>query len=191
MPISLQNAIDDLYRKAVVLKLKTSTQRLQRLADYCIERLDERGLRGAEAEVLLQGAGRRKLWDVGWKGGGGYSLAISLKSILRNLSGTVPNRIDDLMGEAANVQLVSPEIVIGYIMVFDISEDPRRTWVATLSRSLQNLARGSGRDAGRVEAAVIVEVNFLAGSRLLTGEAEVLRMLDFLVAEVRTRNPGL
>jgi hypothetical protein len=190
VPISLQGAIDDLYRKAVVLKLKTSTQRLQRLADYCVERLDERGLRGAEAEVLLQGAGRPKFWDVGWRRGEEYSLAISLKSILRNLSGTVPNRIDDLMGEAANVQLVSPEIVIGYIMVFDTAEDPRRTWVETLSRGLQNLARGSGRDAGRVEAAVIVEVNFLAGARVLTPEAAVLQMLDFLVAEVRARNPG-
>ena len=58
-----------------------------------------------------------------WRYDGKVRLAISLKSILRNIPGTVPNRIDDLMGEVANVQLVSLEIVLGYVMVFNSSED--------------------------------------------------------------------
>ena len=51
---------------------------------------------------------------------------ISLKSIWKNVAGTVPNRLDDLMGEAANVQQMSPEVVTGYIMLFDKSQDYER-----------------------------------------------------------------
>ena len=32
-----------------------------------------------------------------------------MKSTLKNISGTVPNRIDDLIGEAANAQLIPPK----------------------------------------------------------------------------------
>ena len=121
--ISLQDAVDDLYRVAVVEGRTTSTNRLKTLADYCIQELGARGLAGAEAEAMLPGAGRSKQWDVAWQHDGKYRLGISLKSILRNLAGTVPNRIDDLIGETANVQLHSPEIVVGYVMIFNIAED--------------------------------------------------------------------
>ena len=53
-------------------------------------------------------------------------LLVSLKSIWKNASGTVPNRIDDLMGETANVQQMSPEIVTGYILLFDAQADSYR-----------------------------------------------------------------
>ena len=39
--------------------------------------------------------------------------------VLRNFAGTAPNRVDDLTGEMANDQLLSPKIVTGYVMVFD------------------------------------------------------------------------
>ena len=71
----------------------------------------------------MPGVGREKLWDVAWQHTGKYRLGISLKSILRNLGGTVPNRIDDLIGEAANAQLHSPEIVIGYVVVLNRQND--------------------------------------------------------------------
>ena len=66
------------------------------------------------------------MWDIGWPSNGRVRLGISLKSLLRNIAGTVPNRVDDLTGEMANVQLLSPEIVTGYIMVFDITESGLR-----------------------------------------------------------------
>ncbi|MCY3931391.1 MAG: hypothetical protein OXH70_06720 [Acidobacteria bacterium] len=78
---------------------------------------------GVGAEVAVRGFGRVKQWDVAWEHAGKARLGISLKSLLKNIPGTVPNRIDDLIGEVANAQLHSPEIVIGYIMVFDRSQD--------------------------------------------------------------------
>ena len=94
MPITIQDAIDHLYDVAVGKTKVTSTKRLDVLADYCIQELATRGLHGAVADQDLLGGGRTKNWDVAWKYDGKYRLAISLKSILANLGGTVPNRID-------------------------------------------------------------------------------------------------
>jgi hypothetical protein len=41
---------------------------------------------------------------------GKFRLLVSLKSLWKNASGTVPNRIDDLMGEAVNIQQLAPEV---------------------------------------------------------------------------------
>jgi len=41
-------------------------------------------------------------------------------------AGTVPNRLDDHMGEIANVHQLHPEIVVGYIVLFDNVADSRR-----------------------------------------------------------------
>ena len=95
--------------------------------------LKRRGLHGVEKEASIPGTGRQKRSDVAWEYDGKYRLGLSLKSLLRNLGGTVPNRIDDLIGEVANAQLHSPEIVIGYVMIFNVQEDaysPRHqsTW---------------------------------------------------------------
>jgi hypothetical protein len=122
-PVSLQQAIDSFYNIAVVQQKTTSTVRLQQLALYCVQELARRGLIEAEREATVPGGGRPKQWDVAWKYHEKYRLAISLKSILRNLAGTVPNRIDDLMGEVTNIQMYSPEVVVGYLMVFDVSHD--------------------------------------------------------------------
>jgi hypothetical protein len=104
-PVSLQQAIDFFYNIAVVQQKTTSTVRLHQLALYCVQELARRGLIGAEREATVPGGGRPKQWDVAWKYHDKYRLAISLKSILRNLAGTVPNRIDDLMGEVTNIQM--------------------------------------------------------------------------------------
>lgn len=157
------------------------------------------GLAGAEIEREVPGIGREKQWDVAWYHEGKCRLAISLKSILRNVSGTVPNRIDDLIGEVANAQLASPEMVIGYLMVFDVSQDARskrnggRTWSEILEERLQRL---TGRRApvwsfGMIEAYAVIRVDFSEGPKVLTPEPEVHAFFRTLVAEVRKRNPSV
>lgn len=196
--MTLGEAIRQLYRIAVEEAKATSTIRLQGLAQFCAEELARRGLNAAETEVAIPGGGREKQWDVAWKLHEKYRLAISLKSILRNLSGTVPNRIDDLIGEVANAQMYLPEIVIGYLMVFDSSQDAvstryDATWCQVLRQRLTEL---SGRKApswsvGMIEGFAIIEVDFSKSPTILQGETDVLRLFDRLVAEVRRRNPSL
>lgn len=196
MPLTLQDAIDDLYQIAVLRGASQSPKRLEALGRYCVQELELRGLLGAAAEEAIVGAGREKDWDVAWKHAGKHRLAISLKSLLKNLGGAVPNRIDDLMGEAANIQLHSPEIVIGYIMVFDIGADAHSvkhncTWAELLRSRLATL---SGRRApswtiGTVEAALMLEVDFAKSSAVLAGGELVPPFFDLLVDIVRERNP--
>lgn len=196
-PPTLQDAIDDLFRIARTEGKSTSTKRLSVLAEVCAAGLALRGLGGAEWETTIPGGGRAKNWDVAWKWAGKYRLVISLKSILKNLSGTVPNRIDDLMGETTNIQLYSPEVVTGYAMVFDVSEDMVRedgtTWSQTL---LDRLKRLSGRRApywspGTFESFALINVNFALGPIIVDGAGAFEGMLDELVSETIVRNPGI
>jgi hypothetical protein len=125
MSVSLSDAVDDLLGRQT-----QDPGRLHLLAQFCIETFDREGLpgvRGGKAnEVGIRGLGRQKDWDLAYVLAGKPRLLISLKSILKNLAGTVPNRLDDLMGEAANVQQLSPEIVIGYVVIMDENEDSMR-----------------------------------------------------------------
>ena len=141
MPVTLPEAVDDLLGRPT-----QDPGRLNLLARYCIEafaRLGLEGVRGGKAdEVGIRGLGRQKDWDLAYVLAGKPRLLISLKSILRNLAGTVPNRLDDLMGEAANVQQLSPEIVIGYVVIMDESQDsPRRDGKGTWSDHFENNLR--------------------------------------------------
>ena len=195
--ISIQNAIDDLYRIAVTEDKATSTTRLETLADYCVQELARRGLQGVEKEASIPGAGRDKKWDVAWSYDGKYRLGISLKSLLKNLGGTVPNRIDDLIGEVANAQLHSPEIVIGYIMVFNVAEDsfsPKHgaTWSGLFRSRLDSLSgrRAPSWTTGTVEDSVFVEVDFSSGSSILAASQPFNEFFDTLVDEISARNPN-
>ena len=195
--ISIQNAIDALYRTAVTEGKATSTTRLETLADYCVQELARRGLQGVQKEALIPGAGRDKRWDVAWSYDGKYRLGISLKSLLKNLGGTVPNRIDDLIGEVANAQLHSPEIVIGYIMVFNVAEDsysPKHgsTWSDLFRSRLQSLSgrRSPSWTTGTVEDFVLVEVDFSSGSSILAVSQPFNEFFDTLVDEISARNPN-
>jgi hypothetical protein len=197
MPISVQDAIDFLYELAVVRGAAQSPQRLKVLAEYCVQELAERGLVGAGCEQIIPGAGRAKAWDVSWWYDGKPRLVISLKSLLKNLAGTVPNRIDDLMGEAANAQLHSPEIVTGYIMILDVGADVHSkkhgsTWSELLRFRLASL---SGRRApfwtiATVEAFVLAEVDFSQSKVLRSGLEAFGPFFDVLVEQVRLRNPN-
>ena len=193
---TLQEAVNELYRLAVIEGRATSTKRLDALADYCASELADRGLVGAEKEARVPGAGREKLWDVAWQHTGKYRLGISLKSILRNLGGTVPNRIDDLIGETANAQLHSPEIVVGYVVVFNRQNDAvstrhGSTWGALLRERLSAL---SGRRAplwstGLIEDFLMVDVNFGKSAEIVSMSQPPGQFFDRLVEQVRLRNP--
>lgn len=194
---SLQDAVTSLYQKAVVEKAATSTIRLQVLAEYCIQQLKNRGLEGAVSDVDLPGGARMKNWDVVWFHNGKHRLAISLKSLLKNLGGTVPNRIDDLIGEVTNLQMYSPEVATGYLMLFDVSQDSvdtkhGGTWCDVLERRLAVLSgrRMPAWGTGMVEAVCLVRLDFTNGPRFLSQEKEVQAFFDTLVAEVLERNPG-
>ena len=196
--MKLQEAVDYLYQIAVVEGKATSTRRLDGLAQFCLAELAKRGLDGAVTEAKLPGGGREKFWDVAWSMDDKPRLAISLKSLLKNLGGAVPNRVDDLMGEVTNVQMYSPEIVTGYIMLFNVAEDSYSslhdgTWSELLKRRISRLSnrRPPSWSIGMIEASLFVEVDFSDGPRLVSGEADAKRFFDRLVADVRYRNPVL
>ena len=195
--ITAQDAVDDLYRVAVTEKRSTSTSRLDVLADYCVQELTRLGLEDVEKEASIPGASREKKWDVAWRYDGKYRLGISLKSLLKNLGGTVPNRIDDLIGEVANAQLHSPEIVIGYIMIFNVAEDtvsPKHgsTWCALFRERATSLSgrRPPSWTTGTVEGFLLVEVDFSAGSSILTTSQAFDTFFATLVDHVKARNPN-
>lgn len=143
MPITLSEAVDDLLARP-----KTDSGRLNMLAAFCIAEFERQGLRGVRGgqadEVGIRGFGRQKDWDLAFVLAEKPRLLVSLKSILRNLAGTVPNRLDDLMGEAANVQQLQPEVVIGYVVIMDEAEDRIRrngmTWCDTFEANLRKIA---------------------------------------------------
>lgn len=192
--ISLQDAVDDLYRIAVVEAKRQSPNRLAMLADMCVEQLALRNVAGAAKELTVPGIGRSKNWDVAWPSTGKVRLGISLKSLLHNIPGSVPNRVDDLTGEMANVQLRSPEIVTGYIMVFDTASGSLRQdgtrWVDFFREAVERL---SGRDApawaaGMVEASAVIEVDFTSGPSIVVAP-DMTAFFDRLAHCVQERNP--
>ena len=106
--------------------------------------------------------------------------------------------VDDLMGEVTNVQMYSPEIVTGYIMLFNVAEDSyshahQSTWSDLLKRRISRLSnrRPPSWSIGMIEASLFVEVDFSDGPRLVSGEADATAFFDRLVADVRRRNPVL
>lgn len=140
------------------------------LASFCIEEFTRHGLpgvRGGQAdEIGIRGFGRQKDWDLAYVLADKPRLLVSLKSILRNLPGTVPNRLDDLMGEAANVQQLSPEVVIGYVVIMDEAEDSNRrdrkgTWSDYFEGTLRKIAirRAPLWNQGLIEAAWLIRIN--------------------------------
>ncbi len=139
----LEEVIDGLLGKAA-----QSTKRLTLLADHLKSVIADAGLPGAQGgssgELTVPGLARRKDWDVAYEFAGKFRLLISMKSMLKNVAGTVPNRLDDLMGEIANVQQLAPEIVVGYVILFDVAEDSirredKRYWSEFFKDALANI----------------------------------------------------
>ncbi|MGH9422521.1 MAG: hypothetical protein ACRD3J_21270, partial [Thermoanaerobaculia bacterium] len=202
MPSSLADAVDDLLTRA-----KQSPNRLDMLASHLTEAFEAAGLpglRGGKAnEVGIRGLGRQKDWDLAYVLAGKPRLLISLKSILKNLAGTVPNRLDDLMGEVANVQQLSPEIVTGYVVIMDEAQDSMRssgdgTWTDHFESNLNKIAirRAPLWNQGLIEAAWVIRINSNAvrGQRL-SRPAEAMQhggtFVRSLLSELYLREPTL
>jgi len=202
MPVSLSEAVDDLLRRSI-----QDSGRLNMLATYCIEAFARAGLpgmRGGKAnEVGIRGLGRQKDWDLAYVLAGKPRLLVSLKSILRNLSGVVPNRLDDLMGEAANVQQLSPELVIGYVVIMDEKENSVRyrrteTWIDHFESNLRRIAirRAPLWNQGLIEGAWLIRIDSRkpAGQRVIdTFDADAAGVGFFraLIDELYLREPTL
>lgn len=181
--------------------------RLQPLANHLIERFVHHGLSGltggSTRELRIPGLARHKDWDVAYDFAGKPRLLVSLKSIWANASGTVPNRLDDLMGESANAQQMSPELVTGYVMLFDtdcdtVRKQDGRRWSEVLEERLARIAirKAPLWNQGLIEGAWLLRFNSKAtkGSRLANPAAATAACDDFLkalLAELHLREPAI
>jgi hypothetical protein len=203
MPVTLSEAVEFLLGSQT-----QSTARLRLLGQYCIESFENEGLPGVRggraAEIGIRGLARQKNWDLAFVLAGKPRLLLSLKSILANIGGSIPNRIDDLMGEVANAQQLSPELVIGYVVIMDEKLDsPRRrsaseTWIDYFEGCL---ARISIRKAplwnqGLLEGAWVIRIDTRnpSGQRLVRASETLEKGTHFfraLLSELYLREPTL
>ena len=198
----LEEAIDSLLAHP-----STSTKRLTALADMLKNMLEEEGLPGARGgsggELQVPGLSRIKNWDVAYEFAGKFRLLVSLKSMLKNISGSVPNRLDDLQGELANVQQLRPEIVIGYVILFDVAEDTKRRddgamWSDYFEAALGTIAirKAPLWNQGLLEGLWFVRFDSRrpAGQRLQDPERASIDGQQFiadLLCELRRREPAI
>lgn len=200
--MTLEQAIEEISSRHV-----KDSGRLSPLANYAkqeLERLGLPGVRGGDSgEHRVGGIGRTKAWDVAFEFAGKFRLLISLKSMWKNIGGTVPNRLDDLMGEVANVQQFMPEVVIGYILIFDATQDSVRkedgqTWSAHFEDSIRRIAirRAPLWNQGLLEGFWFVrfESDKPLGSRVVDPTDTAARGHAFfkaLVRELHRREPAI
>jgi hypothetical protein len=200
-PPTLNEAVDDLLSRQT-----QDSGRLNSLARYCIAAFEARGLPGlqggAAGEAGIRGIARDKDWDLAYLFAGKPRLLISLKSILRNLAGTIPNRLDDLLGEAANVQQFSPELVTGYVVIIDEAANSVRrgggTWIDFLETALHKIAirRAPLWNQGLIEGVWTIRIDSrrAAGNRVLDlplASAQGQEFVERLVTELRLREPAI
>lgn len=177
------------------------------LADFAIEQIDQHGLPGAKggssSELSIRGLARPKKWDVAYEFAGKPRCLLSLKSIWSNAGGTVPNRLDDLMGESANVQQMSPEIVVGYILLFDVKADKLRKqdnlwWSQYFKNAVKSIAirRAPLWNQGLLEGTWFIKFDSRNefGSRVLkpsTAQNEGSIFFSSLLRELKVREPAI
>lgn len=104
-----------------------ASNRQEDIQRYCCAELKRRGLQGAEIEVAMPGHYRAKKWDVGLMIGNQPRLGISCKSIISNHGGTVPNRVDDMLGEAVSLHRAYPKAVLGYLFMMSRRDESVKT----------------------------------------------------------------
>lgn len=198
----LEDAISGLLSRA-----PTSTKRLEGLADFVRSLLVEHGLPeaqgGSSGELHVPGLSRVKDWDVAYAFAGKFRLLVSLKSMLRNVPGSVPNRLDDLQGELANVQQLRPEIVIGYVILFDVAADRTRKsdgqpWSDYFESALASIAirKAPLWNQGLLEALWFIRFDSRRrpGERLLDPDltqATGRRFVRSLLCELLLREPAI
>jgi hypothetical protein len=107
------------------------------------------------------------------------------------------------MGEAANVQQLSPEIVIGYVVIMDESPDSLRrdgkgTWSDRFESNLRRIAirRAPLWNQGLIEAAWLIRINRTQppGSRIADVadiDAKGTGFFQALLDELYLREPTL
>jgi hypothetical protein len=200
--LMLEEAINSLLERP-----PQSTKRLTALADLLKDRLEAGGLPGARGgsggELKVPGLSRVKDWDVAYEFAGKFRLLVSLKSMLRNISGSVPNRLDDLQGELANIQQLRPEIVIGYVILFDIAEDSvrqrdGRPWSNYFEDALRSIAirKAPLWNQGLLEGLWFIRFDSRrkAGQRVrdpVQTEAAGDKFIRALLCELRLREPAI
>ncbi len=200
--MDLEDVVDRIMQRPV-----QSPQRLLALADHVRELLAAHGLPGAkggsESELRVDGLAREKDWDVAYEFAGKFRLLISLKSMWRNAAGTVPNRLDDHMGELANIQQMRPEIVIGYVVLFDVQADSVRkadglTWSEYFRQRIERIAirKAPLWNQGLLEGFWFIRIDSARalGSRILEPEqtsAAGRAFVESLLAELRRREPAI
>ncbi len=206
----LEEALQHMLGSAV-----TSSGRQNPLADYILKRLSQRLpphlLPYVQRETRVPGLAREKSWDLGlvYPGGKGSlkkpRMLISLKSILANPSGSWPNRLDDLVGEVSSVQMLFPEVVVGYGVVLDHGaptkgKRPMGDELEVLYKRFKNgLAALAKREPplwaqGLIEGYWVVEIDTRRQPALLDPLETVKRgedFLDALVNALRQREPLL
>ena len=200
--MNLEDAIEDIMRRS-----PQDSTRLAPLADYAKVKLDEFGLPGViggpGGELSVRGLARSKDWDVAYYFEDKPRLLVSLKSIWRNASGTVPNRLDDLMGEAANIQQLRAEIVIGYILLFDaqadtIRKEDGRYWSQFFEAAVKAIAirRPPLWNQGLLEGTWFIKFDSQRphGNRILEPEKVAQEEREFffsLLRELKRREPAI
>lgn len=200
--MTLEDAID-----AIIGNDPHVSNRLDPLADFAIEQLDQHGLPGARggssSELSITGLARPKKWDVAYEFAGKPRCLLSLKSIWANAGGTVPNRLDDLMGEAANVQQMSPEIMVGYILLFDAKADRLRRqdnlwWSQYFENAVKSIAirKAPLWNQGLLEGTWFVKFDSRKpfGSRVLEpskAQNEGKLFFSALLRELKVREPAI
>ncbi len=200
--MTLEDAIDQIIGRSA-----RDSSRLSPLADFAIQEFANHGLPGVAGgsggELTIQGLARAKDWDVAYDFAGKRRLLVSLKSIWANASGTVPNRIDDLIGETANVQQMSPEIVTGYILLFDARADsPRREdralWSDYFESAVRRIAirKAPLWNQGLLEGSWFIKFDSKqpSGSRIVDpvkATAEGAAFFRSLLKELRLREPAI
>lgn len=151
------------------------------------------------AERPIKGKHRTKNWDVALQYASRYQLAVSTKAIISNVSGTVPNRVDDALGECVNVHAHDPGMVLGYLFVMDRGGGQQKTrdgrlWLDIFADSLSSFSgRRSPQDGYELfEAAVLLEVDFSVNPPVFSFHPRLQtwdQFFDLLVNQVRSRNP--
>ena len=104
-----------------------ASNRQEAIQLYCCAELQARGLHGAEIEVVMPAHYRAKAWDVGLLVDDEPRLGISCKSIISNHGGTVPNRVDDMLGEAVSLHRAYPKAVLGYLFMMSRRDESVKT----------------------------------------------------------------
>lgn len=200
--MELEDVLDEIGRRKT-----QDANRLGPLADFARRQFEAHGLPGVMGgtggELRIAGMARAKDWDVAYDFAGKRRLLVSLKSIWKNASGTVPNRIDDLMGEAANVQQMSPEIVTGYILLFDeqcdsLRREDGKMWSTFFEEAVRRIAirKAPLWNQGLLEGSWFIRFDSARpkGSRISNPEhvaAEGELFFRSLLRELKLREPAI